>query len=112
MSIVFLVVLFLLGRVWNTIVRIRPLRVDRFSNATLTVEFFFFLANHLVPNVYPVDLFEHIWMVDRVERLGISRYFKAEIKECIDYVNRYIKSTPTTIFEQVKRNLRNSIYDT
>nr|XP_009766528.1 PREDICTED: ent-copalyl diphosphate synthase, chloroplastic-like isoform X2 [Nicotiana sylvestris] len=42
-----------------------------------------------VPNVYPVDLFEHIWMVDRVERLGISRYFKAEIKECIDYVNRH-----------------------
>ncbi|XP_075095034.1 ent-copalyl diphosphate synthase 1-like [Nicotiana tabacum] len=42
-----------------------------------------------VPNVYPVDLFEHIWIVDRLERLGISRYFKAEIKECIDYVNRH-----------------------
>ncbi|XP_009627025.1 ent-copalyl diphosphate synthase 1 [Nicotiana tomentosiformis] len=41
-----------------------------------------------VPNVYPVDLFEHIWIVDRLERLGISRYFKTEIKECIDYVNR------------------------
>ncbi|KAF1881035.1 hypothetical protein Lal_00023066 [Lupinus albus] len=42
-----------------------------------------------VPNVYPVDLFEHIWVVDRLERLGISRYFKSEIKECIDYVSRY-----------------------
>ncbi|XP_009765872.1 ent-copalyl diphosphate synthase 5-like [Nicotiana tabacum] len=42
-----------------------------------------------VPNVYPVDLFEHIWIVDRMERLGISRYFKREIKECIDYVTRY-----------------------
>ncbi|KAJ8559313.1 hypothetical protein K7X08_003371 [Anisodus acutangulus] len=42
-----------------------------------------------VPNVYPVDLFEHIWIVDRLQRLGISRYFKPEIKECIDYVNRH-----------------------
>ncbi|KAA8550860.1 hypothetical protein F0562_002544 [Nyssa sinensis] len=42
-----------------------------------------------VPNVYPVDLFEHIWAVDRLERLGISRYFQSEIKECIDYVYRY-----------------------
>ncbi|XP_015077857.1 ent-copalyl diphosphate synthase, chloroplastic [Solanum pennellii] len=42
-----------------------------------------------VPNVYPVDLFEHIWTVDRLQRLGISRYFELEIKECIDYVSRY-----------------------
>ncbi|KAL6505137.1 Gly-Xaa carboxypeptidase [Orobanche gracilis] len=43
----------------------------------------------LVPNVYPVDLFEHIWAVDRLQRLGISRYFQSEIDECIDYVHRY-----------------------
>ncbi|KAL6883440.1 hypothetical protein ACP4OV_010854 [Aristida adscensionis] len=42
-----------------------------------------------VPNVYPVDLFEHIWVVDRLERLGISRYFQHEIKQCMDYVNRH-----------------------
>ncbi|OVA05468.1 Terpene synthase [Macleaya cordata] len=42
-----------------------------------------------VPNVYPVDLFEHIWVVDRLERLGISRYFQSEIKECMNYVYRY-----------------------
>nr|UZM18089.1 ent-copalyl diphosphate synthase [Gymnaconitum gymnandrum] len=42
-----------------------------------------------VPNVYPVDLFENVWAVDRLERLGISRYFKSEIKSCIDYVARY-----------------------
>nr|QIA61386.1 terpene synthase 1 [Chiococca alba] len=42
-----------------------------------------------VPNVYPVDLFEHIWAVDRLQRLGISRYFQSEIRECIDYVHRY-----------------------
>uniref|UniRef100_A0A2N9H042 Terpene synthase N-terminal domain-containing protein n=1 Tax=Fagus sylvatica TaxID=28930 RepID=A0A2N9H042_FAGSY len=42
-----------------------------------------------VPNVYPVDLFEHLWAVDRLQRLGISRYFQPEIKECINYVYRY-----------------------
>ncbi|CAI9107828.1 OLC1v1007296C3 [Oldenlandia corymbosa var. corymbosa] len=42
-----------------------------------------------VPNVYPVDLFEHIWAVDRLQRLGISRYFHSEIKDCVDYVHRY-----------------------
>ncbi|XP_061367004.1 ent-copalyl diphosphate synthase, chloroplastic [Gastrolobium bilobum] len=42
-----------------------------------------------VPNVYPVDLFEHIWVVDRLERLGISRYFQQEIKDCTSYVHRY-----------------------
>ncbi|XP_042468485.1 (-)-kolavenyl diphosphate synthase TPS28, chloroplastic-like [Zingiber officinale] len=42
-----------------------------------------------VPNVYPVDLFEHLWVVDRLQRLGIARYFKPEIKDCLDYVHRY-----------------------
>ncbi|CAI9118789.1 OLC1v1020399C1 [Oldenlandia corymbosa var. corymbosa] len=39
-----------------------------------------------VPNVYPVDLFERIWAVDRLQRLGISRYFQSEIEECVNYV--------------------------
>ncbi|XP_031399377.1 (-)-kolavenyl diphosphate synthase TPS28, chloroplastic isoform X2 [Punica granatum] len=42
-----------------------------------------------VPNVYPVDLFEHLWVVDRLQRLGISRYFHEEIKEYMNYVHRY-----------------------
>ncbi|KAF9601572.1 hypothetical protein IFM89_020428 [Coptis chinensis] len=42
-----------------------------------------------VPNVYPVDLFERVWSVDRLERLGVSRYFQTEIKECINYLSRY-----------------------
>ncbi|XP_058736370.1 ent-copalyl diphosphate synthase, chloroplastic-like isoform X2 [Vicia villosa] len=41
------------------------------------------------PNVYPVDLFEHVWVVDRLERLGISRYFHHEIKDLMNYVFRY-----------------------
>ncbi|XP_065861147.1 ent-copalyl diphosphate synthase 1 [Euphorbia lathyris] len=42
-----------------------------------------------VPNVYPVDLFEHIWAVDRLQRLGISRYFEPQLKDSVDYVARY-----------------------
>ncbi|XP_075489850.1 LOW QUALITY PROTEIN: ent-copalyl diphosphate synthase 1-like [Primulina tabacum] len=42
-----------------------------------------------VPNVYPVDLFEHLWAVDRLRRLGIFRYFQPEIEECVDYVHRH-----------------------
>nr|UPQ49773.1 ent-copalyl diphosphate synthase [Selaginella wallacei] len=42
-----------------------------------------------VPNVYPVDLFEHVWIVDRLQRLGIARYFKQEIRDSLDYVYRY-----------------------
>lgn len=52
--------------------------------------FFYFVV---VPNVYPVDLFEHIWVVDRLQRLGISRYFDSEIKDCVDYIYRYIANS-------------------
>ncbi|CAM6082817.1 unnamed protein product [Calypogeia fissa] len=48
--------------------------------------------NNAVPNVYPVDLFEHMWIVDRLERLGIDRYFEKEIKDCLDYVYKFFSS--------------------
>ncbi|KAH7857834.1 hypothetical protein Vadar_017022 [Vaccinium darrowii] len=41
-----------------------------------------------VPHCYPMDLFERLWVVDRLERLGISRYFQSEIKACLDCVYR------------------------
>ncbi|XP_038973216.1 (-)-kolavenyl diphosphate synthase TPS28, chloroplastic-like [Phoenix dactylifera] len=41
-----------------------------------------------VPNTFPVDLFERLWAIDRLERLGISRYFEPEIKQCLDHVYR------------------------
>ncbi|KAK1300069.1 hypothetical protein QJS10_CPB13g00700 [Acorus calamus] len=40
------------------------------------------------PCAYPVDLFKRLWAVDRLERLGISRYFELQIRECLDYVYR------------------------
>ncbi|KAJ0053550.1 hypothetical protein Pint_03319 [Pistacia integerrima] len=42
-----------------------------------------------VPSTYPIDLFEHLWVVDRLQRLGILRYFQPELKECMDYIYRY-----------------------
>nr|QWV53998.1 copalyl diphosphate synthase-like 2 [Chamaecyparis formosensis] len=42
-----------------------------------------------VPCHYPLDLFERLWAVDTVERLGIDRHFKDEIKETLDYVYMY-----------------------
>ncbi|TVU29579.1 hypothetical protein EJB05_21153, partial [Eragrostis curvula] len=42
-----------------------------------------------VPFTYPVDIFERLWVVDRLERLGISRYFTSEIAECLDYAYRH-----------------------
>nr|UNZ93479.1 isokolavenyl diphosphate synthase [Scutellaria baicalensis] len=41
-----------------------------------------------VPNAYPVDLFDRNYTVDRLRRLGISRYFQPEIEECMKYVYR------------------------
>ncbi|KAK6940813.1 Terpene synthase, N-terminal domain [Dillenia turbinata] len=42
-----------------------------------------------VPGTYPVDMFEHIWAIDRLRRLGISRHFESEIKNCVEYIARY-----------------------
>ncbi|KAG0456773.1 hypothetical protein HPP92_024561 [Vanilla planifolia] len=39
-----------------------------------------------VPTVYPVDLFEHLWVVDRLQRLGLSHFFETDFQYCIDYV--------------------------
>ncbi|RHN54829.1 putative ent-copalyl diphosphate synthase [Medicago truncatula] len=30
-----------------------------------------------------------MWVLDRLEHLGISRYFRQEIKESVNYVSRY-----------------------
>ncbi|CAO1942098.1 unnamed protein product [Urochloa humidicola] len=41
-----------------------------------------------VPFVHPVELYERLWVVDRLERLGLSSYFRNEIKSCLDYAYR------------------------
>ncbi|KAK4285654.1 hypothetical protein QN277_002323 [Acacia crassicarpa] len=41
-----------------------------------------------VPDFYPIEFFEKLWIVDRLERLGIARYFQPQIQEILDYVHR------------------------
>ncbi|KAL0393920.1 UNVERIFIED_CONTAM: Syn-copalyl diphosphate synthase TPS3, chloroplastic [Sesamum latifolium] len=41
------------------------------------------------PTVYPVDIYARLWAVDRLQRLGISRFFETEIKKCLDHVYRF-----------------------
>ncbi|RLM78351.1 hypothetical protein C2845_PM12G17950 [Panicum miliaceum] len=41
------------------------------------------------PFVYPVELYERIWVVDRLERLGLASYFRAEIDSYLDYAYRH-----------------------
>jgi ent-copalyl diphosphate synthase len=46
--------------------------------------------NNGVPHCYPFELLEHLWMVDRIQRLGIDRYFKREIRDCLERVYKYV----------------------
>ncbi|KAF7011990.1 hypothetical protein CFC21_026233 [Triticum aestivum] len=41
-----------------------------------------------VPCMYSLDIFEQLWVVDRLTRLGISRHFTSEIEQCLDYIYR------------------------
>nr|XP_043617171.1 (-)-kolavenyl diphosphate synthase TPS28, chloroplastic-like [Erigeron canadensis] len=42
-----------------------------------------------VPTFYPTDMYERVWIVDRLQRLGISHYFSSEINNFVDYIHRY-----------------------
>nr|AHW04047.1 diterpene synthase TPS2 [Plectranthus barbatus] len=44
-------------------------------------------CNGGVPHTYPVDIFARLWAVDRLQRLGISRFFEPEIKYLMDHIN-------------------------
>ncbi|KAL0323970.1 UNVERIFIED_CONTAM: Syn-copalyl diphosphate synthase TPS3, chloroplastic [Sesamum calycinum] len=51
------------------------------------------------PSAYPVDIFARLWAVDRLQRLGISRFFAPEIKNCLDHVYRGLI---TILFETIR----------
>jgi hypothetical protein len=44
------------------------------------------------------DLIQRLWMVDSVERLGIDRHFKNEIKSALDYVYRPVTVALSSFF--------------
>ncbi|KAJ7553180.1 hypothetical protein O6H91_06G087100 [Diphasiastrum complanatum] len=45
--------------------------------------------DNAVPCHYPLDLFERLWAVDGLMRLGVDRFFQKEIREALDYVYKY-----------------------
>nr|Q84KL6.1 RecName: Full=(-)-alpha-pinene synthase, chloroplastic; AltName: Full=(+)-(3S:5S)-alpha-pinene synthase; AltName: Full=Synthase I; Flags: Precursor [Pinus taeda]AAO61225.1 (-)-alpha-pinene synthase [Pinus taeda]AIF29190.1 (-)-alpha-pinene synthase [Expression vector pPPG2]AIF29192.1 (-)-alpha-pinene synthase [Expression vector pPPG1] len=48
------------------------------------------MSNEDGESITPLDdLIQRLWMVDSVERLGIDRHFKKEIKSALDHVYRY-----------------------
>ncbi|GAV70224.1 Terpene_synth domain-containing protein/Terpene_synth_C domain-containing protein [Cephalotus follicularis] len=51
-----------------------------------------------VPTVYPVDIFARLSMVATLERLGIDRYFKNEIKAFVDEIYQYWLQGEEAIF--------------
>jgi len=46
------------------------------------------MTSFSAPFIYPLELFERLWVVDRLDRLGISAYFRSEINSFLDYVYR------------------------
>lgn len=44
--------------------------------------------HYSVPTIYPLDMYAHLCMVDTLERLGIDRHFKQEIKSVLDETYR------------------------
>ncbi|KAL8053437.1 hypothetical protein ABFX02_05G070900 [Erythranthe guttata] len=41
------------------------------------------------PHTFPVDIFARLWAVDRLQRLGVSRFFESEISNCLSYIYRF-----------------------
>ncbi|CAA3003240.1 ent-copalyl diphosphate synthase [Olea europaea subsp. europaea] len=68
-----------------------PLRSNRPKMKISPIIFWFysFVFYPLVPNVYPVNLFEKLRATDRLQQLGVSRYLESEIEDCLHYVSRY-----------------------
>ncbi|KAL1532389.1 Gly-Xaa carboxypeptidase [Salvia divinorum] len=41
------------------------------------------------PHTYPVDVFGRLWAIDRLQRLGISRFFESEIVDCLSHIHKF-----------------------
>nr|UPQ49784.1 cis-kolav-3,13e-dienol synthase [Marchantia polymorpha] len=50
------------------------------------------LCDGAAPPFYPSDIFQRLWAVDRLQRLGIARHFESEIKASLDYVYEHFSS--------------------
>ncbi|KAL7159547.1 hypothetical protein ABFS83_01G035000 [Erythranthe nasuta] len=46
-------------------------------------------CNGGAPHTFPVDIFARLWAVDRLQRLGVSRFFESEISDILSYIYRF-----------------------
>ncbi|TVU42379.1 hypothetical protein EJB05_08781, partial [Eragrostis curvula] len=44
--------------------------------------------NQTIPGIY-YDVVQRLWAVDRLKRLDLSRQFRSEIEDCLDYIYRH-----------------------
>ncbi|KAM0037109.1 putative ent-kaurene synthase [Helianthus debilis subsp. tardiflorus] len=51
-----------------------------------------------VPTIYPLDVYARLYMVDQLERLGISRHFMVEIRAVLDQAYSYWMQKDEKIF--------------
>ncbi|KAH9723889.1 Ent-copalyl diphosphate synthase [Citrus sinensis] len=68
--------------------------------------------NSGVPFSYPIDLFEQLWVVDRLQRLGISRYFQPELRKCMDHVYSYKSSARGVVPDPIRVHARHCLFVT
>ncbi|XP_071686924.1 ent-kaurene synthase 1, chloroplastic-like [Rutidosis leptorrhynchoides] len=61
--------------------------LDKFGNA--------------VPTAYPLELYIRLFMVDTLERLGVTRHFRVEIQNVLDEMYRYWLQRDENIFMDV-----------
>ncbi|KAL0393921.1 UNVERIFIED_CONTAM: Peregrinol diphosphate synthase TPS1, chloroplastic [Sesamum latifolium] len=60
------------------------------QNCLKFIEYTLQKCNGGAPHTFRVDIFARLWAVDRLQRLGISRFFQPEIKDCLSHIYRSI----------------------
>lgn len=89
---------------WEMIMKYQRKNGSLFNSPSTTAAAFTYLKNsgclsylhslldkfgNAVPTVYPLDIYTRLCMVDSLERLGIDRHFRKEIKSVLDETYRY-----------------------
>ncbi|KAL7114985.1 hypothetical protein ACP275_04G155500 [Erythranthe tilingii] len=59
------------------------------DNCLKFIEYTLEKCNGGAPHTFPVDIFARLWAVDRLQRLGVSRFFESEISDCLSYIYRF-----------------------
>ncbi|KAJ7982090.1 Ent-kaurene synthase [Quillaja saponaria] len=98
---------------WQTIIKYQRKNGSLFNSPATTAAAYTHLKNtgclgyihsvlekfeNAVPTVYPLDIYARLCMVDSLERLGIDRHFREEIRSVLDETYRYWLQGEENIF--------------